>query len=107
MNKGHTRTPWIQRGQTIRNENGQIIADCAAREETIKPIGGAERDANAAFIVRACNNHEALLAAAKSAVEAIDELIAEDDPFDMPPPWLDDLDQAIAAAEQGEKEEEQ
>jgi len=54
-----------------------------------------------------CRGHSFLLAAARAAVEAVNELIAEDDPFDMPPPWLDDLDQAIAAAEQGEKEEEQ
>jgi len=41
-----------------------------------------------------------LVNAAKVAVEAINELIAEDDPFDMPPPWLDELEQAIAQAEE-------
>ena len=41
-----------------------------------------------------------LVEAAKSAAQAINELIAEDDPFDMPPPWLDDLEQAIEAAEE-------
>jgi len=37
---------------------------------------------------------------AKSARDAISEMPSEsDDPFDMPPAWLDRLDQAIQAAE--------
>ena len=42
-----------------------------------------------------------LLASAKSAVENVNLLIAEsDDPFDMPPPWLDELEQVISEIEE-------
>jgi len=54
-----------------------------------------------AYIVKACNNFEELLAQAKSALQTIDEMISEEEgPFEVRPPWVEDLREAIAKAEQ-------
>jgi hypothetical protein len=59
----HTRTPWIAEGSRIVSE--------AMRNLTIARVGisadGDYSPANAAFIVRACNAHEQLVAALKIA----------------------------------------
>ena len=61
-NAKHTPGPWRTNGQEIvqpRPNNAPMsIATCSFSAEN-KPICGA----NAAFIVRACNSHEAMLEA--------------------------------------------
>ena len=72
---------------------GHNIADC-----------GPDGEKEAKMIADALNKADAqanLLKSAKKAVEAMNQLIAEsDDPFDMPPAWLDDLEIAVWAFEE-------
>ncbi len=49
------------------------LVDCSAGRAAWHSPGVAEADANAAFIVRACNSHAALLAVANSAADEIAE----------------------------------
>jgi len=72
MNKQHTPTPWSAGyidpdlpGGFIESANGKNVAIYYAGPETAV---GEEGEANAAFIVRAANNHETLLAACKHAL---------------------------------------
>jgi hypothetical protein len=51
----HTPAPWSSDGPTVRGPNGEWLVD-----EWFNP-------ANAAFIVRAVNSHEALVEALKEA----------------------------------------
>jgi len=82
-------------GPIVYGPLGEMVADCHIATNT------REDNCNhAAYIVRACNHFEGLLDAAKSAHAAISEIIDAEDPFDMPPAWLDDLEQAIAASEE-------
>jgi len=67
----HTPTPWkvgFKNPQTIESETGKDIAACGAYRLSLK-----EAEANADFIVRAVNSHEALLEAAKQALKFINE----------------------------------
>ena len=65
----HTPTPWINDRGTIRPRRmtdstsnlNQAIAECHVYDQATNRIGGAERDGNAAFIVKACNEHEKLI----------------------------------------------
>lgn len=61
----HVPTPWKvhQDGKIIRSESGIDIA--AVR---VTPPEGADRLANAEFIVRAVNSHEQLVAACQEAL---------------------------------------
>lgn len=67
----HTPTPWNVRGtnglRIIYGENGSI-----AEVKNLKRLV-MENDANAEFIVRACNSHEALLEACKIALSKMQE----------------------------------
>jgi len=67
----HTPTPWSVRAS--RNDEGYGLLICdedqtilAGMDTWLGPTPEAEMEANAAFIVRACNSHEALLAFAKT-----------------------------------------
>jgi len=71
----HTPTPWKLNGTAIVPEHGAFIS---AVDTTVPHIGylahnnpfsavDEERAANGAFIIRACNAHDALLSAAKEA----------------------------------------
>ena len=53
----HTPRPWVVIGGSIQTKYGNYIADLSS------PRGAAERDANAALIVKAVNNHDALVKA--------------------------------------------
>lgn len=70
----HTPTPWVQEAEYISamvpggRPNGEIIVQCwptvsRLRHET-------PNEANAAFIVRACNTHEELLDSLRLAIAA-------------------------------------
>lgn len=60
----HTELPWFQSGHTIQIENRFIaLVGAEPRNE--------EDAANAAFIVRACNNHAELLGACQNAVVSL------------------------------------
>ena len=91
MNK-HTPTPW--RSDTHEDTNGIVIrATTEENGDTYEDIVAAvegpdillsldnapeareeEAKANAAFIVKACNNYETLLAAAKKALEFMERV---------------------------------
>jgi hypothetical protein len=68
----HTPTPWHVDGLYVTNREPPAvrpsIADCGRSPR----IGRAEQVANAAFIVKAVNNHEALVDALECAREYIE-----------------------------------
>jgi len=71
---------------------GHNIADC-----------GPDGEKEAKVIVDALNKAGAyakLLKSAKKAVDSMNQLIAEDDPSDAPPAWLDELEIAVWACEE-------
>ena len=64
----HTPTPWHQvdnTGALVIDLNGNVMAHCAVQDE----LPMTERQANAAFIVRAVNSHEELIEALKEVTE--------------------------------------
>jgi hypothetical protein len=63
MSKTHTPTPWIEKFGTISGPGGFYIASVTASF----PEHDELQEANAAFIVRAANSHEDLLALLKRA----------------------------------------
>ena len=79
-----TPLPWVDFTAGIGEANGASIATLWR--------DGAERTANAAFIVRACNNHDALLEALEGLYGAIDSCV------ELTPRTLDKARAAIAAA---------
>lgn len=106
----HTPTPWILSSGTngaVRavhawKEGGKHIIIAKFPDRTIED--SAEMEANAAFIVRACNAHEELLKLIKTAYC----IVAEAMPKQAPDPvafvsvqkdWLKRTEQAIAKAE--------
>ena len=113
----HTPVPW----HVIRCDNGDYtisysdtelrshIATC--HEQTLCPEHGSI-EANAAFIVRACNSHTALLEACKALVEADDrsgdsaliDAHSQDGLTDDEMRYADAVRQARAAIAQAEKE---
>jgi hypothetical protein len=77
MKSKHTPTPWKedhQGGLYIEGKNGEYIAE-------VESEGGREEQfANAAFIVRACNAHDALVEALQelqSNCRGINEVLSE------------------------------
>lgn len=72
MTQQHTKTPWRLQHEpnyfNIQTEEGYAIADTCEYGSVV-----ANRAANAAFIVRACNSHDAL-------VEALEEILEHDTP---------------------------
>jgi len=61
--KPHSPLPWKQTALIVRSQDGNQIAHCTRwNSGTPEPY---EAEANAAFIVRACNAHDELLAYAK------------------------------------------
>jgi len=60
----HTPTPYaVETGDTIIGSNGGIVAIAFDAKPAGTLRNKEQENANAAFIVRACNSHEALLAA--------------------------------------------
>ena len=73
----HTPTPWsIGRRRWITGGNVDI-----ARIHSVSKIGEAEAVANAEFIIRACNSHDALLSALEMALRMM-EAEGLDEQFD-------------------------
>lgn len=67
----HTPTPWHKEKDRpkVRNASDVTVADCGSYH-----VGSLEkRQANAAFIVKACNAHDALLEAARLVVAGGDQ----------------------------------
>jgi hypothetical protein len=78
----HSKLPWKKGNGSgyceIRaNNNLTCIADVWAEVGKIKP-GEEEMQANAAFIVKACNNHYKLLEVLKELIECISETRGKD-----------------------------
>ena len=102
MTTSHTKTPWSIEGCTVYklNTSGINIFDAEVR------AGYGDDDhrtrenvleANAAFIVRACNSHEKLVAAIKKVARILD---AQDDPrYSIHHPLVKPLLEALAIAE--------
>lgn len=90
----HTPTPWESTDSVVWVPN-QIGED---EWEQVKVADTGDQE-DAAFIVKACNNHDALVAVAKEAWEYLDamETVFEGGPVHM----MDKLKQAIAKAEGG------
>lgn len=65
MKSKHTPTPWKLQGvyqvcgNNLSSNDGWIVSDCV----------GPDKEENAAFIVKACNNHEALLDAVRNFLD--------------------------------------
>lgn len=83
----HTPTPWFINGPWhIQSQtdiegyraNGEPIPALPKIIAKLTPI--VEREANAAFIVRACNAHEELVKALRYALECLEE-VKEDEPL--------------------------
>lgn len=63
----HTPTPWMADGPMVSKAGTLIcVADC---EDLAKDMPDEEAEANAAFIVRACNSHDALISVLKEYLE--------------------------------------
>jgi hypothetical protein len=69
MNDKHTPTPWYDKGCDIQAAKG-IIAFCHSGN-----VGQSLEEArvNAAFIVKACNSHAALVAFARATAQTFAE----------------------------------
>ena len=61
-NTNHTPLPWAY-------GNGAVWADCNGEGNSPKEVASYVEEADGEFIVRACNNHEELLAALDSMIE--------------------------------------
>ena len=73
MNK-HTATPWAWRGHADLNGLCHINAE----NKTIVQVWDfPEAEANAAFICRACNSHEALVEALKQSTALLEDIAFE------------------------------
>ena len=106
----HTPTPWAHNGYTARGEYHKACAVWTADDETFicsttrgkmrmyDADSSETKDANAKFIVRACNAHDELLALVRDALERFTD-------NDMQPPnakleeWIGRAVAAIAKAE--------
>ena len=92
----HTPTPWyalvcdVKGHGSLLNDTGLMIADCAYATEHEN-----EGEVNAAFIVRACNAHEALVAALRDACD----FVTPDRWGKGRPAWYDKACTALALAE--------
>jgi len=86
----HTPTPWTNNGDCLTAANGERyllyfpVDNHARMAQSTDPESAAfgkallrEDGANAAFITRACNAHEALVAALEDAVERLARVDAE------------------------------
>lgn len=103
----HTRLPWMEvaqgdgsamivheheTGNQMKPKGFRIVAQAFARKNSL-----AEDEANAAFIVRACNNFDALLEACKEALP----ILGREFPFCGSKAYKQ-VSAAIAAAEREE-----
>lgn len=106
----HAPTPWVAQEGTdgawfIWNQNGGIstkdlITSCVGRVNPgYRDAGQAKADAE--FIVRACNAHDAMLQASKKVVEILRDHAEFSDNANEASA-IDEMDRAIALAEVGQ-----
>ena len=69
----HTPTPWRVQAGSGNSEEAFTITTSDRVIASVAGEGYANRQANAAFIVRAANSHTALVAALRSAIDCVDE----------------------------------
>ena len=84
----HTKLPWLQAhrikangmyGTEIFSKDGRTIAELAWYPKPMDSgVIGTYRQANAEFIITACNNHEKLLAALKGARSLVARSMSHD-----------------------------
>ncbi len=71
MKTEHSVLPWHADSiDQVRTKSGIVIARCE-RKERHEYMGSREQSSNAAFIVRACNAHDDLVAALERALRII------------------------------------
>ena len=89
----HTKTPWVYPlgSTTVRAKSGGFHLCNMSNGVSVK-----EQEANAEFIVRACNSHDELV----KAVKAVKFAHSHIEPANMPE-WLDIIEEAIDHAEGG------
>lgn len=102
-NAVHTPTPWFAKRSgwstvyieaRIRPGILQEVAACGPTE-----AGMEQQDANAAFIVRACNAHDQLVAALKAVTDVLDAFGNLPDGLMHPSPWNQHkVEEKVAAA---------
>lgn len=74
----HTKTPWeVYHGLNIRSKTGRGICSIGY-QDNFDPTTPATNNANALFIVEACNAYEANQKALQVAVEALEEIRDEE-----------------------------
>ncbi len=111
QNTGHSALPWAMEtfgleldeyGNVLRGE-GRIISGGKHADTIVCEMAGGiplfEHEANAAYIVRACNSHERLVGALQAAQAALVALSTPDEPGDMPDALLEQIADALAQAE--------
>lgn len=73
MSAQHTPTPWMVSDSDASNYGAEIITSSKTKAKRVAcRLGGPDRDGNAAFIVRACNSHDALVKALKRCMVDLD-----------------------------------
>ena len=95
----HTPTPWEVKDHSYIFANKKLVGRIQGFT-----LSDETNEANAAYIVKAVNAHEGLVKAAKNALETLKSVQADTEDDNMPMPWpeIDELEQALAALEQGE-----
>lgn len=77
MTQAHSSLPWrMSARETVQDPNDAVFWYCdvlrgAIRIARVSGLSEAEARANAAFIVRACNNHYPLVEACKEITEGL------------------------------------
>lgn len=89
MSAERTKGPWYVEGNDICAKNGDWVARCGLALE----LEDDEIEANAAFIVRAANSHEELVAVGKRILAKLDSEHGTVTQFDA-----DDLRSALSKA---------
>lgn len=96
----HTPTPWyVERVPHAYGDLRIFFGGEGMPTAEVAYVQGAQNEADARFIVTACNSHEALISVATESLKRIDA-IGQDPPY---PRWAvelaDDLRAALALAE--------
>jgi len=76
----HTKTPWfVSSTCLICDEGAAIVANLFPMNPITCGVGLDESEANAEFIVRACNNYDSLLAALAKIQKLADRALGQND----------------------------
>ncbi len=70
----HSPLPWVFEDEYIRSHTGEIVADTYTMPTA---EAGETMEANAAFIIKAVNNHDALVSAIREAESVIDGYVGD------------------------------